>query len=148
MWSTDGALMHCSLIGGLGLDVVATTWLVFRATYRLQEGMGTGALSAAIRALFCWHALSMMRNATIAGLTVEADRKATKNPHLSVLPPSGRVRVARPRLVTDDAVRPHVMQNRAFVGGGEKHSGTDELKKRMQINLSKFLERKRHGTNG
>lgn len=42
---------------------------------------------------------------TINGLTVEVVRKAIKNLHLGVYPPYGRVRVAAPLAVSDDAVR-------------------------------------------
>ncbi len=41
----------------------------------------------------------------ISGLTVEVVRKAIKNLHLGVYPPHGRVRVAVPLAVNDDAVR-------------------------------------------
>jgi predicted metal-dependent hydrolase len=41
----------------------------------------------------------------VGGLTVEVDRKAIKNLHLSVYPPDGRVRIAVPLRVDDDAVR-------------------------------------------
>lgn len=42
---------------------------------------------------------------TINGLQVEVVRKAIKNLHLGVYPPHGRVRVAAPLAVSDDAVR-------------------------------------------
>lgn len=42
---------------------------------------------------------------TINGLAVEVVRKAIKNLHLGVYPPHGRVRVAAPLTVSDDAVR-------------------------------------------
>ncbi len=42
---------------------------------------------------------------TISGLVVEVVRKDIKNLHLGVYPPSGRVRVAAPLRVGDDAVR-------------------------------------------
>lgn len=41
----------------------------------------------------------------ISGLDVEVVRKAIKNLHLGVYPPHGRVRVAAPLAVSDDAVR-------------------------------------------
>ncbi len=41
----------------------------------------------------------------ISGLTVEVVRKDIKNLHLGVYPPEGRVRVAAPLAVSDDAVR-------------------------------------------
>jgi predicted metal-dependent hydrolase len=42
---------------------------------------------------------------TINGLVVEVARKAIKNLHLGVYPPHGRVRVAAPLTVSDEAVR-------------------------------------------
>jgi predicted metal-dependent hydrolase len=42
---------------------------------------------------------------TVSGLRVSIVRKAIKNLHLGVYPPHGRVRVAAPLAVTDDAVR-------------------------------------------
>ena len=41
----------------------------------------------------------------VGGLTVEVVRKAIKNLHLGVYPPNGRVRVAVPLAVSDEAVR-------------------------------------------
>jgi predicted metal-dependent hydrolase len=45
------------------------------------------------------------RQITISGLRVSVVRKAIKNLHLGVYPPNGRVRVAVPLRVSDDAVR-------------------------------------------
>ncbi len=45
------------------------------------------------------------RSLDVAGLTVAVERKAIKNLHLGVYPPSGRVRVAAPLAVSDAAVR-------------------------------------------
>lgn len=42
---------------------------------------------------------------TVSGLTVEVVRKPIKNLHLGVYPPQGRVRVAAPLAVDDEAVR-------------------------------------------
>ena len=42
---------------------------------------------------------------TVSGITVEVVRKAIKNLHLGVYPPHGRVRVAAPMTVSDEAVR-------------------------------------------
>jgi len=41
----------------------------------------------------------------VSGIPVEIDRKDIKNLHLGVYPPHGRVRVAAPLKVSDDAVR-------------------------------------------
>lgn len=48
-------------------------------------------------------------NITVSGLTVEVVRKPIKNLHLGVYPPQGRVRVAAPLAVDDEAVRQAVV---------------------------------------
>jgi predicted metal-dependent hydrolase len=45
------------------------------------------------------------REITVGGVQVQVVRKAIKNLHLGVYPPGGRVRVAAPLRVSDDAVR-------------------------------------------
>ncbi len=45
----------------------------------------------------------------VSGLTVDIVRRAIKNLHLAVYPPDGRVRVAVPLAVSDEAVRPAVI---------------------------------------
>jgi predicted metal-dependent hydrolase len=45
------------------------------------------------------------RNITVGGIAVEVVRKNIKNLHLGVYPPHGRVRVAAPLVVSDEAVR-------------------------------------------
>tara|TARA_R110000796_G_scaffold247190_3_gene372489 strand:+ start:78 stop:800 length:723 start_codon:yes stop_codon:yes gene_type:complete len=44
-------------------------------------------------------------NITVSGLTVEVLRKPIKNLHLGVYPPQGRIRVAAPLALNDEAVR-------------------------------------------
>jgi predicted metal-dependent hydrolase len=52
---------------------------------------------------------------TVSGITVEVVRKAIKNLHLGVYPPNGRVRVAAPLAVSDDAVRLAVIGKLAWI---------------------------------
>jgi predicted metal-dependent hydrolase len=52
---------------------------------------------------------------TVSGLSVEVVRKAIKNLHLGVYPPHGRVRVAAPLAVSDDAVRLAVIGKLAWI---------------------------------
>ncbi len=52
---------------------------------------------------------------TVQGLTVEVVRKAIKNLHLGVYPPHGRVRVAAPLTVSDEAVRLAVIGKLAWI---------------------------------
>lgn len=51
----------------------------------------------------------------IRSLTVEVVRKNIKNLHLGVYPPDGRVRVATPLAVSDDAVRLAVIEKLAWI---------------------------------
>ena len=57
---------------------------------------------------------------TVNGLTVDVVRKDIKNLHLGVYPPDGRVRVAAPLNVSDDAVRLAVIGKLADPGQREK----------------------------
>lgn len=51
----------------------------------------------------------------VGGLAVDVDRKDIKNLHLAVYPPDGRVRVAAPLSVDDDAVRLAVVDRLAWI---------------------------------
>lgn len=51
----------------------------------------------------------------VAGLTVAVERKAIKNLHLGVYPPAGRVRVAAPLAVSDEAVRLAVISKLGWI---------------------------------
>lgn len=51
----------------------------------------------------------------ISGLTIEVVRKAIKHLHLGVYPPQGRVRVAVPLAVSDDAVRLAVIDKLGWI---------------------------------
>src|SRR6476659_2910284 len=57
----------------------------------------------------------------VGGLTVDVVRKAIKNLHLGVYPPNGRVRVAAPLAVSDDAVRLAVIGKLAWVQRQRRH---------------------------
>ncbi|MAF01920.1 SprT family zinc-dependent metalloprotease [Herbaspirillum sp.] len=61
-----------------------------------------------------------MHTAKIAGISVEVDRKNIKNLHLSVHPPLGRVRIAVPRHVTDDAIRLAVINKLGWIKRQQK----------------------------
>jgi len=55
------------------------------------------------------------KSLTVSGIAVEVARKDIKNLHLGVYPPSGRVRVAAPLVVTDDAVRLAVIDKLGWI---------------------------------
>lgn len=52
---------------------------------------------------------------TVSGIRVQIERKDIKNLHLGVYPPDGRVRVAAPLLVTNDAVRLAVIDKLGWI---------------------------------
>lgn len=55
------------------------------------------------------------RRITVSGIAVEVVRKDIKNLHLGVYPPNGRVRVAAPLVVSDEAVRLAVIDKLAWI---------------------------------
>ena len=52
---------------------------------------------------------------TVSGIKVEVVRKDIKNLHLGVYPPHGRVRVAAPLVVSDEAVRLAVIDKLGWI---------------------------------
>lgn len=65
--------------------------------------MTTEALSATVKRI------------SVSGITVEVVRKDIKNLHLGVYPPMGRVRVAAPLVVNDEAVRLAVIDKLGWI---------------------------------
>jgi len=57
---------------------------------------------------------------TVSGLPVEIVRKGIKNLHLGVYPPNGRVRVAAPMTIHDEAVRLAVISRLAWIKRQQK----------------------------
>lgn len=55
------------------------------------------------------------RHLTVSGIKVEVVRKDIKNLHLGVYPPNGRVRVAAPLVVSDEAVRLAVIDKLGWI---------------------------------
>src|SRR5438874_13741862 len=51
----------------------------------------------------------------VGGIPIQIVRKAIKNLHLGVYPPNGRVRVAAPLAVSDQAVRIAVVRNLGWI---------------------------------
>src|SRR6218665_3264348 len=51
----------------------------------------------------------------VAGLTINVVRKDIKTLHLGVYPPAGRVRVAAPLVISDEAVRLAVIDKLAWI---------------------------------
>lgn len=59
--------------------------------------------------------LTEARHLTVAGIRVEIERKDIKNLHLGVYPPNGRVRVATPLVVSNEAVRLAVIDKLGWI---------------------------------
>lgn len=55
------------------------------------------------------------RHITVSGIRVEVVRKDIKNLHLGVYPPQGRVRVAAPLVISDEAVRLAVIDKLGWI---------------------------------
>ena len=55
------------------------------------------------------------RHITVSGIKVEVVRKDIKNLHLGVYPPNGRVRVAAPLVIADEAVRLAVIDKLGWI---------------------------------
>ena len=51
----------------------------------------------------------------VAGIRIEVVRKAIKHLHIAVYPPEGRVRVAVPLWVKDEAIRLAVLERLAWI---------------------------------
>lgn len=57
----------------------------------------------------------VVKRISVSGIAVEVVRKDIKNLHLGVYPPSGRVRVAAPLVVSDEAVRLAVIEKLGWI---------------------------------
>ncbi len=70
---------------------------------------------------------------TVGGLTVEVARKDIKNLHLGVYPPHGRVRVAAPLAVGDDAVRLAVIGKLGWIKRQQARFGAQLRQSRREM---------------
>src|SRR6266498_3818358 len=73
------------------------------------------------------------RRITVNGLQVEIVRKNIKNLHLGVYPPSGRVRVAAPLRVSDDAVRLAVIGKLRWIKGQQARFEAQSRQSRREM---------------
>lgn len=75
------------------------------------------------------------RTITVRGLKVDVVRKNIKNLHLGVYPPNGRVRIAVPLAVSDDAIRLAVIGKFGWIRRQrEKFTGQPRQTKRDMVN--------------
>ena len=76
----------------------------------------------------------MKQQLVIGSLGVEVVRKNIRNVHLAVLPPDGRVRVATPLAVDDDAVRRLVIGRLSWIYEQQaKFAGQERQSKREYV---------------
>jgi len=79
----------------------------------------------------------------IGELTIDVVRKSIKNMHLSVYPPAGRIRIAVPLDVDDDAVRLYIIAKLSWIKRNQrKFENQDRQSPRA------FLERESHYFQG
>jgi len=69
-----------------------------------------------------------MEQITISNITIDVVRKDIMNIHLAVYPPTGRVRLAAPLLVSDDAIRLFAISKLAWIKRNQrKFEGQDRI---------------------
>lgn len=74
------------------------------------------------------------RQIQVGGVSVEVVRKAIKHLHVGVYPPAGRVRVAAPRRMDDEAVRVAVASRLGWIRRQQKaFAGQDRQSKREMV---------------
>jgi predicted metal-dependent hydrolase len=73
-----------------------------------------------------------MHSISVAGQEVEVVRKAIKNLHLGVYPPNGRVRVAAPMSMNDEAVRLAVSSKLSWIKRQQTRFRTQERQPQRQ----------------
>lgn len=67
-----------------------------------------------------------MHRIQVSGLTIDVVRKKIKNLHLGVYPPKGRVRVAAPESMDDDAIRLVIITKLAWIHRQQNHFRTQQ----------------------
>ncbi len=77
----------------------------------------------------------MASHIIVSGITIEVIKKNIKNTHLAVYPPDGRVRIAAPLSLTDDAIRLFVVAKLQWIKRQQRQfAGQDRLSPRSHIN--------------
>ncbi len=86
------------------------------------------------------------RRIEVRGITVEIVRKDIKNLHLGVYPPNGRVRVAAPRRLTDEAIRLAVISRLGWIRRQQAKFENQERqsKREMVSGESHYVEGRRY----
>src|SRR5208337_929373 len=80
-----------------------------------------------------------MDKLVIDGLSVDVVRKQIKNLHIGVYPPHGRVRVAAPRSMDDEAVRLAVISKHSWIKRQQNH-----FKSQVRQSSREYIYRESH----
>lgn len=84
-----------------------------------------------------------MQQIRIGNITVDVVRKDIKNMHLAVYPPTGRVRIAAPRLTKDEAIRLFAVSK---IGWIKRHQRN--FQKQERLSPREYKERESHYFQG
>jgi len=84
-----------------------------------------------------------MNQLNISDLTIDVIRKDIKNIHLAVYPPSGRIRIAAPRQMDDDAIRLFVVSKISWIKRQQRKFIAQE-----RIPPREYLQRESHYFQG
>lgn len=84
-----------------------------------------------------------MEQITISDITIDVVRKDIKNIHLAVYPPTGRVRLAAPLQVSDDAIRLYAISKLAWIKRNQRKFEGQE-----RISPREFKNRESHYFRG
>ena len=90
-----------------------------------------------------------MEQITISNIEIDVVRKDIKNIHLAVYPPTGRVRIAAPLSVNEDAIRLYVISKLGWIKRHQrKFSGQERISPREYKNReSHYFQGKRYLLN-
>ncbi|MEJ5315576.1 MAG: SprT family zinc-dependent metalloprotease [Tenuifilum sp.] len=84
-----------------------------------------------------------MDQITISDITIDVVRKDIKNIHLAVYPPKGRVRIAAPLNITEDAIRLYVISKLGWIKRHQRKFETQE-----RITPREYKQRESHYFKG
>lgn len=84
-----------------------------------------------------------MGSITISNISIEVVQKDIKNIHLAVYPPNGRVRIAAPLKVSDDAIRLFAISKIAWIKRNQR-----KFKGQERITLREYKNRESHYYRG
>lgn len=73
------------------------------------------------------------RDLRVGGISIEVVRKTIKHLHVGVYPPSGRVRVAAPRRLDDEAVRVAIVSRLAWIRRQQKAFAEQERQSKREV---------------